>query len=73
MDTFDFRSTIDGTVMTTGDNWNDHYVLPAGTWIVTDRTTAREAVVDIAPGQTVRVVSVTTIEPMPTATPGTAP
>lgn len=66
---FAFRSTLDGSVATTGDSWIDHYLLPAGSWVVTDRTTGRQATVDIAPGQTTRVVSVTSIVPLSVATP----
>lgn len=71
--TFTFRSTIDGTTATSGDGPNDHYVLPAGTWAVTDRTTGRRATVDLAPGQTTRVVSVTAIEPLVPGTPAGTP
>lgn len=72
-DAFDFRSTVDGTIATTADNGIDHYVLPAGTWVVTDRATGRQATVDIAPGQTTRVVSVTAIEPFTPGTPAATP
>lgn len=70
VDTFDFRSTTNGTGATTGDSWIDHYLMPAGTWVVTDRTTGHQATVDIAPGQTTRVVSVTAIVAPNPATPG---
>ena len=68
-ESFMFRSTLDGSVVTTGDSWIDHFLLPAGSWVVTDRTAGRPAVVDIAPGQTTRVVSITAIVPLPVATP----
>ncbi len=67
--TFAFRSTLDGSIATTGDSWIDHYLLPTGSWVVTDQTTGRQATVDIAPGQTTRVVSITSIVPLPVATP----
>lgn len=74
--TFDFRSLTDGRTMTTGNNSIDHYLLPAGSWTVTDRTTGRQATVDVGPGQTTRVVSVTAIvapNPAPLGTPVPAP
>ncbi len=60
-DTFDFRSTADGTTTTTSDTWFEPRLLPAGTWVVTDRTTGHTATVDVAPGQTMRVISITAI------------
>lgn len=71
--TFDFDSHGDGTTLTTGDSWIDHYLLPAGSWTVTDRTTGRQATVDVAPGQTTRVVSVTGIRSPGSGTPVATP
>lgn len=72
-DAFDFRSTTDGSLATTGDSWIDHYVLSPGTWVISDRTTGRQALVDVAPGQTSRVVSVSAIEQLATGTPASTP
>ncbi len=71
--TFAFRSLGDGTTVTTGDSWIDHYLLPTGSWTVTDRTTGRQATVDIGPGQTVRVVSVVAITAPGTGSPVATP
>lgn len=71
--TFDLLSPGSGLSATTGDSWIDHYLLPAGSWTVTDRTTGREALVDLAPGQTTRVVSVVAINPSGTGTPAATP
>ncbi len=72
-DAFDFRSTGGTAPATTGDTWYEPYFLPAGTWVVTDRATGHMATVDIAAGQTTRVVSITAIatpQPvMPSVTP----
>lgn len=67
--TFDLRSQIDGTTFATNDNAIDGYLVPAGTWVVTDRTTGQAATLDVAPGQTVRIVSVIAIVPPGGATP----
>ncbi len=72
VDTFDFRSTADGTTATTSDTWFEPRLLPAGTWVVTDRTTGHTATVDIASGQTTRVVSITAIDPLERSTPAAA-
>ena len=73
VDTFDFRSTTDGATATTSDTWYEPRLLPAGTWVVTDRTTGHTATVDIASGQTTRVVSITAIAPPGVATPAATP
>ena len=56
---FALRSMIGGMTATTSDDWIAHYLVPAGSWVVVDRTTGHQATVDIAPGQVTRVVSVT--------------
>ncbi len=73
VDTFDFRSTADGATATTSDTWYEPFAFPAGTWVVTDRTTGHSATVDIASGQTTRVVSITAIAPPESATPAVTP
>lgn len=70
---FDFRSTSDGAAATTGDTWYEPYILTAGTWVVTDRATGHTATVDIAAGQTTRVVSITAIATPTPATPDATP
>ena len=72
-DAFDFRSTGGGAPATTGDTWYEPYLLPAGTWVVTDRATGHTATVDVAGGQTTRVVSITAIATPQPATPAATP
>lgn len=60
---FTYRSLGgDGTTVTLDGSTSDVYALPPGSWTVTDTVTGETATVDLAPGQTVRVISVRPVD-----------
>lgn len=60
---FTYRSLAgDGTTITLDGSTTDVYALSPGSWTVTDKVTGETATVDLAPGQTVRVISVRSVD-----------